>query len=220
MTRRHLRPLRLSLLAWVLCACVGVALVSVWDGDPPAAEEPAQRGVMTNLDGAGSLPSRPPRARTSRDPARAPVRLDIEVIGVSTPLVPLGLLHDRSVEVPVDPDHAGWFRRGPEPGRLGSSVILGHVDSPRGPAVFARLDELDPGDTVIVGRADGSEVEFVVRKAATYLNADFPAQRVYAAQGARRLNLVTCAGTYDPDRGGYQSNLVVYTSRAREADAG
>ena len=214
MTPRRWRSPRLGLLAWICCALAGVALVSVWDSEQPDADQAGQR-ESTTRQGAET-----PRVSRGRDPALVPVRLDIAIIGVSTPLVRLGLLPDRSVEVPVDPDHAGWFRRGPEPGRIGSSVILGHVDSRLGPAVFARLDELNPGDTVIVGRADGSEIEFVVRKAATYLNADFPAQRVYAAQGARRLNLVTCAGAYDPDRGGYQSNLVVYTSRAREADSG
>lgn len=46
---------------------------------------------------------------------------------------------------------------------------------------------------------------------ALYPNAEFPAQRVYAAPGGRGLNLVTCGGAYDRDDGGYQANLVVYT---------
>jgi sortase (surface protein transpeptidase) len=93
-------------------------------------------------------------------------------------------------------------------------VILGHLDSVEGPAVFARLAELRRGDRVIVRRANGSVVRFVVMRSVVYPNADFPAQRVYAAQGERRLNLITCAGPYDSSRGGYQANLVVYTLRA------
>ena len=146
-----------------------------------------------------------------------PVRLDIPEIDVSTRLVRLGLLPDRTVEVPTDADLAGWFRRGPVPGAPGSSVVLGHVDSETGPAVFARLQELRRGDLVSVRRSDGSVAHFVVNASALYPNADFPALRVYAAQGGRRLNLVTCGGSYDPDRGGYQANLVVYT---RLAEAG
>jgi hypothetical protein len=70
---------------------------------------------------------------------------------------------------------------------------------------------------VTVRRADGSEVRFVVMNSVTYARADFPGLRVYAAQGARRLNLVTCDGAYDPANGGYQANLVVYTRRAHAA---
>ena len=84
--------------------------------------------------------------------------------------------------------------------------------------MFARLQELRPGDVVKVDRADGSTVTFFVRRSVTYPNADFPAERVYGAQGARRLNLVHAGsgGTYsESTRGGYQANLVVYTRRTR-----
>ncbi len=155
----------------------------------------------------------PAQERRVRPDAVHPVALQIPVIGVSTPLIGLGLAPDRTVEVPADPDRAGWFRRGTPPGMPGSSVILGHVDSVDGPAVFARLGELRPGDSVKVRLADGSVASFVVLKSALYPNADFPAARVYAAQSLRRLNLVTCGGAYEADRGGYQSNLVVYTRR-------
>ncbi|WP_220451163.1 class F sortase [Nocardioides dongkuii] len=160
-----------------------------------------------------ALPATDPQVAGERVPrgVRAPVRLAIPAIGVSTPLVGLGLEEDRTVEVPEDADRAGWFELGPPPGVTGSSVILGHVDSAAGPAVFARLEDLERGDVVEVGRADGSEVAFEVLRLELYPNAEFPAQRVYAASGARRLNLVTCAGDYDAGRGGYQSNLVVYT---------
>lgn len=143
-----------------------------------------------------------------------PTRLEIPAIDVATSLVRLGLMKDGTVEVPSDPDLAGWFRHGPPPGQRGSAVILGHVDSVQGPAVFARLQELRPGDAVTVGRQDGSVARFVVRKAVLYANEDFPAHRVYAARAGHGLNLVTCGGTYDATDGGYQSNLVVYTRRA------
>jgi sortase (surface protein transpeptidase) len=51
---------------------------------------------------------------------------------------------------------AGWYALGPRPGDPGSSVILGHVDSRRGPAVLFRLRELRRGDEIKVTRADRS----------------------------------------------------------------
>lgn len=116
---------------------------------------------------------------------------------------------------------AGWFDQGPVPGQAGSSVILGHVDSQDGPAVFYRLSELDPGNRITVRLADGAVAQFEVVRVATYLNADFPAQQVYAGSTRRpTLNLVTCGGEYDAARGGYQSNVVVFTEHLGTTGAG
>ena len=60
----------------------------------------------------------------SARPSLLPVHLEIESIAVATPLVKLGLMPGRTVEVPSDADRAGWFRFGPKPGRRGSAVIL------------------------------------------------------------------------------------------------
>ena len=115
--------------------------------------------------------------------------------------------------MPENPAVAGWFQLGPPPGAAGSSVILGHVDSTSGPAVFFRLDELSPGDRIAVRMDDGTTAQFRVRAVETYPNADFPARKVYGRQGRSQLNLVTCGGAYDSSRGGYQANVVVYSSR-------
>ncbi len=145
-----------------------------------------------------------------------PVHLGIPGIGVDARLVRLGLNDDGTVEVPTVPATAGWFGLGTVPGRRGSAVILGHVDSVDGPAVFAGLSTLRTSDRVRVVLSDDGLVEFEVAGVETYANADFPAQRVYAgSRRARALNLVTCGGEYDRERGGYQSNVVVYTRRVR-----
>lgn len=131
---------------------------------------------------------------------------------MSTRLVRLGLQPDHTVEVPRDPALAGWFEPGPAPGQPGAAVVLGHVDSVDGPAVFSRLAELRPGDVIRVRLSDGTVARFVVRHVATYANADFPAAKVYAGDANhRRLNLVTCGGWYDADRGGWQANVVVFS---------
>ena len=143
----------------------------------------------------------------------APTSLHIPAIGVATDLVGLGLNDDNTVEVPEDADKAGWFDLGPTPGRPGSAVILGHVDSSVGPAVFSRLRHLQAGDEVEVRLADGTTAPFAVTHVVTYPNDRFPARKVYAGTPRRpTLKLVTCGGRYDAEAGGYQSNVVVYTS--------
>lgn len=155
-----------------------------------------------------------------------PTSLRIPGIDVSTPLVQLGLNDDHTVEVPRDASRAGWFRHGPVPGLPGSSVILGHVDSVHGPAVFYRLPDLERGDSILVRLSDRTIARFVVTRVVTYANENFPAERVYAGTPGRpTLSLVTCGGEYDASAGGYQSNVVVYadhtlTTRSQTSPSG
>ena len=141
----------------------------------------------------------------------APVFLVVPAIGLSTKLSRLGLNADGTVEVPTDPNEPGWFHLGPTPGQLGSSVLLGHVDSRTGPAVFFHLRQLSPGDEVIVVLADHLRERFTVRSVSTYDKARFPARRVYGATSHRSLNLVTCGGAFDSATGSYVANVVVTT---------
>lgn len=176
--------------------------------------DPYSRAAPPTPRGSSSTPRPSPTPRPSRGRARAPVHLAIPSLGVATPLIRLGLNEDRTVEVPDAPELAGWFGLGTVPGQRGSSVILGHVDSVDGPAVFSGLSTIRVSDRVEVLLSDDELVTFEVTDVETFANADFPAERVYA--GTRRvaaLNLVTCGGDYDPERGGYQANVVVFTRR-------
>jgi hypothetical protein len=141
-----------------------------------------------------------------------PVSLRVPAIGLAVSMSELGLNSDGTVEVPTDFQEPGWFRLGPSPGQVGSAVILGHVDSYRGPAVFFQLRSLQAGDRVEVSLADGAVAEFVVNTVATYPKAQFPAEQVYASHGYSALNLVTCGGEFDSQTRSYLSNVVAYTS--------
>jgi sortase (surface protein transpeptidase) len=161
---------------------------------------------------ASATATSPPDQATPRI-TRRPVELDIPAIDVSTRLTGLGLQADGTVQVPTDPGLAGWYQPGTVPGAVGSAVILGHVDSMQGPAVFYRLSSLHPGDAIQVRLNDGTTTHFVVHSINVYPNADFPDRLVYGGHGRRELNLVTCGGTYDASLGGYQANVVVNARR-------
>jgi sortase (surface protein transpeptidase) len=143
-----------------------------------------------------------------------PVALSIPAIGVSVPVSQLGLNPDGTVQVPTNFQEPGWYRLGPSPGQVGSAVILGHVDSYQGPAVFFQLRSLQAGDRVEVTLADGVIANFVVTAVTMYLKAQFPDQQVYGSDGHSALQLVTCGGTFDAQTGHYLSNVVVYTALA------
>jgi len=149
--------------------------------------------------------------RTVDQPA-PPVRLWIPAIAVATPLVRLGRLPDGSLEVPRDWDKAGWYDQGPRPGQPGHAVILGHVDSKTGPAVFYRLQELRPGAIVRVGLADSRILVFRVQRVSRYPKDEFPTEAVYLPTLSRELRLITCGGEFDYASGHYRDNIVVYAT--------
>lgn len=200
--------------AVVLVVLTSAALVSCAPVRDGATEQ--QAGHSKPAPAATSVaPPEQPRGATVPDSLRIPA------IGVSTVVLPVGLNADRTVEVPKDPGTAGWFDQGPPPGRPGSAVILGHVDSRRGPAVFYRLSALQPGNRVEVRLSDGAVASFAVTRVVTYPNRDFPARKVYIGDPRRQaLTLVTCGGAYDAEAGGYQANVVVYTRLLGQVAAG
>ena len=95
-------------------------------------------------------------------------------------------------------------------------MILGHVDSPDGPAVFAGLRGLDRGARIVIGREDGSRVVFRVARIETYDRSRFPTEAVYLPTLTPQVRLITCGGRYDRARGGYQANVVVFADAAAD----
>jgi sortase (surface protein transpeptidase) len=128
----------------------------------------------------------------------APVRVEIPRIGVASALHRLGRAPDGTVQEPTRWGVAGWYAPGTRPGDPGSAVILGHVDSKGGPAVFFRLHQLRRGDTVSIGRADGSSVRFIVQRVEQYPKDRFPTDEVYYPTLTPTLRLVTCGGHSTP----------------------
>ena len=202
----------------VLLAAVAVAGLLV-----PGCGGPARSPAAAPAPGGGPATAAQPRlppgvsgfrsVRTYDRPA-PPVRLWIPAIAVSTRLVRLGRLSDGSLEVPHAWNKAGWFDRGPRPGQPGPAVILGHVDSTAGPAVFFRLRELRPRDIVRVGLADGRILVFRVQRVKRYPKDRFPAEAVYFPTLNRELRLITCGGTFDYASRNYRDNIVVYATLA------
>jgi sortase (surface protein transpeptidase) len=147
-------------------------------------------------------------------PVASPASLTIPRIGVSTKLITLGITAQGEVQVPGTTTVAGWYTHSPRPGAVGPAIILGHVDSTKGPGVFYRLPELHPGDAIDVRRSDGSTAAFDVTAVQTYAKDQFPTQDVYGPVPDAELRLITCGGAFDAATGHYLSNIVVYATEA------
>lgn len=147
--------------------------------------------------------------------AATPTRLRIPELSIDVPFgQALGLLEDGEIEVPEKTNEVGWYQYGPTPGELGPAVVLGHVDSYLGPAVFFYLGQLEPGDHVYIDREDGVTATFEVTALARYDQSDFPSHLVYGDIDHAGLRLVTCSGDYDRGTNRYTHNLVVYAKLA------
>jgi len=140
----------------------------------------------------------------------APVRIRIDAIGASAPIDPLGLNPDGTLQAPADYDRAGYYTGRPNPGAVGPAIIVAHVDSTTGPAVFYRLRDLKANDEVTVTRADGSEVVFLVDRLEQHPKATFPTDAVYGPTPGATLRLITCSGSFDHSSGHYRDNLIAF----------
>ncbi|MDG4758334.1 class F sortase [Micromonospora sp. WMMD710] len=172
-------------------------------------------------------PARPPRppagtpARTHPAPdlapltRAAPVRVQIPAIGVRAEIVPVGADAAGVLEVPpLDrPTLAGWYRHGVSPGETGNAVLVGHVDSPSGPAVFFDLGRLRAGQEIQVTRTDARITTFTVDDVRAYPKDRFPTALVYGPADAAGLRLITCGGRFDHATGNYVDNVVVFATR-------
>nr|WP_277347350.1 class F sortase [Streptomyces sp. CB01881] len=170
-------------------------------------------GAVTDV---GDLPlpspaaSQSPTAAVSGARQAPPVRLRIPRIGLDAALTDIQVQDDGHLGTPDDPDVAGWWSQGPAPGSIGAAVIVGHVDSRTGPAVFAGLSALRPGDTISVQSSDGTTTGFTVQALRGYAKDGFPSDLVFGATSGPSLRLITCSGSYDHGTGEYLANLVVF----------
>jgi hypothetical protein len=172
----------------------------------------------------GALPQVPtsaaaPAARASVQSAPAaprppvtPTRLALPAVGVDTVLAGIDLDAAGALVPPADAAVAGWHTGGVVPGEPGPAVVAGHVDWAGEPGALGRLDELATGDAVLVGRSDGTMLEFTVTRVARYAKAAFPTAEVYGTTPDAQLRLITCGGGFDPVSGSYLDNVVVYAS--------
>ncbi len=189
------RPL--VLLAFLL-ALVGCAA--------PIAVVPVQPGAR---GGGGYVP--------------APMTVEIPAIGATSTLVDLGLNEDGTLAVPpiTEPGQASWYRHGNAgviPGQDGPALIAGHRSGRDGsgasvPGVFARLDELAPGDEVFTTDTDGQTLRWLVQRMAVYPKDSLNWAEVAGDTDGPELRLITCDGLLrDNGQGGrtYSDNLAVF----------
>ena len=146
-------------------------------------------------------------------PVKPPVRLQIPTINVDAAVEQVGLDSEGRMAAPARTDEVGWYQPGAVPGDVGNAVIDGHLDWYTGPAVFQRLGKLKVGDQITVLREDGTKAKFTV-DSTSVMPYDASTDALFTRTGPPSLTLITCAGTWDRQRGTYLQRLVVHSSLA------
>ena len=140
-----------------------------------------------------------------------PQRIAIPDAGVETVIDPVGT---RRGEIEVPPlGRAGWFEGGPRPGEPGRAVVIGHLDTRRGPGLFARVPKVPIGAGVLITDRRGEVHAYEIVGRAQVRKDRFPTAEVYGGASRPVLVLVTCGGPYTEGRG-YRDNILLYARAA------
>ncbi len=194
----------------------GVEGLAATEVNPAAASASADSGPVgesppVSADDGADTPAERQDAVASVDlpVGLDPARIEIVAIGVDAPVVSLDL-RGSEPEVPTNFDDAGWYQQTRRPGEIGPAVIAGHIDSKAGPAVFARLNQLRPGDEITVYDSNGEHRTFVVSAEGQYSKDELPPEVFNFDKPTPELRLITCGGVFDRSSGHYRDNFVIY----------
>lgn len=77
--------------------------------------------------------------------------------------------------------------------------------------MFWNLDKLKSGDEIEVTDVNGKSYIFVVTHQKSFDFDKVPLQDIFANADGKRLNLITCEGTFNKTNKNYSKRLVVYS---------
>ena len=191
----------------ILCvALLGVAVAQLAVLPVPGRPGAPRLGEPVPTPVATASEARPAASETARF---IPERIDLPG-DASAAIVPVATV-GRELVVPADPGRVGWWDGSSYVGDpYGSTVIAGHVDAvDRGLGFFFRLWNIKVGERVVL-RAGHLRQAYKITALRQVARTDLvDDEEVFDIGGPPRLVLITCAGDFRADRGGYSRNLIV-----------
>ena len=166
------------------------------------ALDPRQGKHHLKLRAGTRAPATPPGERPG-----VPARISIPSADATGPVDRMGVKRG-ALQIPP-PGRAGWFDGGPRPGELGRSVIVSHVDTKEGPALFFNLLKLQRGSPVTVRDRRGTLHRFAVVRRREVDKKRFSPASVYGDAAHPTLVLITCGGPFSEDTG-YRDNVILW----------
>lgn len=174
---------------------------------PAVTADPAAPEVVHPL---GRLPGANPTAPTAARVGMTPVLLTLPGNLGEADVVPVGALSTGDLQIPADPAVVGWWAAGAAPGDpAGTVVMAGHLDSKEyGLGFFARLAQLQIGQTITVTDCAGHRTRYAVSSRSEVAKSALPAD-LFTAGSPGRLVLITCGGSFS--RANHYADNVIIT---------
>ena len=186
------------------------------NGPSPAADtftatgSPPSSAVPSAVVGSTTPPGRSTASLPTLRHQSPPVRLLVPALDLDMELDAVGVTAEGQMEIPEDPDRAGWYRHGAAPGDdEGSVVLAGHIDDTSGPGPFYGLTRVNEGVEAVVVLADGTRTAYRVVGGEQVAKSDLAVEEIFRRDGDPVLRLVTCTGDWSPRAGHYTDNLVI-----------
>lgn len=136
----------------------------------------------------------------------SPTRIQIPSIGVDATIEDIGIV-DGVMQTPENAWNVGWYGSLGSPGAAGNAVFAAHRDWwGIGPVVFYNLDQVSPGDQIVVDGPNGESATYVVTDVSS-IDADADFTGVISPHGGDEITLITCSGSFDGTE--YDDRLIV-----------
>lgn len=209
--------LRLGLLAAIALPAAAAAAVVLLlsSADDERALTPAKTQLSPGAEqlakAAEVQAGRPTAPNGPRRRPAPPRTISIPSAGVRAAVEPVAA-RQGVLRVP-EVGRAGWYDAGPRPGEVGRAVIIGHLDTRKGPGLFARVPRLERGAAIAVTDRRGKRHRYRVIGTAQVEKRSFPADEVYGGSASPVLVLVTCGGPFVEGEG-YRDNVLLYARAA------
>lgn len=211
-TRRQKRALYLTVIAFVALSLLGYGAWGLWR-QYRATHNPSATILAATIVHSADDPDETPltdECESYQVPTNEPRKIEITSIGVAGCIQRVGIDQHNQIAVPTNIHLAGWYTDSVVPGEKGVSVIDGHVLGRYSSAIFGRLGEVRPGDTVRIQRGDASWLAFSVVDVHRYSIDETMSHLLQPLEGTdAQVTLITCSGTYDSRAKTYDQRMIV-----------
>lgn len=138
--------------------------------------------------------------------------IKISKLGVKARVTRQGVDKTGALKAPGNVHNAGWYENSSKPGEGGAVLLDGHVAGPTQHGVFYDIKNLVAGDLLEIERGDGTIFTYKVVKSKTAAvdKVDMSDALLSAVPGKAGLNLITCTGKYNAQKGSYDQRIIVF----------
>ena len=137
--------------------------------------------------------------------------LKIPSVNIDAIIENVDLTPNGTMEEPKNPMNVALFSTGPQPGEIGSAVIVGNYSfKNRKSTALYNLYKINRGDKLYVEGNNGKLISFIVTRTNIY-NSNENDPEIFVSNAGSHLNLITSIGNWDKSKKSYPKRLVVFS---------